>query len=155
MKIGVISDTHGLLDSSVATHFAGVDHIFHGGDVGPYSLLSRLERIAPLTAVLGNTDDSSLGLREFEVLTLGERKFLVMHIVDPDAMSHELQGLMDRMKPDVVIYGHTHQPRELRRDGVLFLNPGSAGKQRFLQPRTVAILTISTTAMEVQMINLE
>ncbi|MBI1840696.1 MAG: metallophosphoesterase family protein [Verrucomicrobia bacterium] len=154
MRIGVISDTHGLLDPAVAKHFADVDHIIHGGDVGPRAILSRLENLAPLTAVLGNTDDASLGLRDLEVVVLAGRTFLVRHIVDPDAQSEELQGLLDRVKPQVVVYGHTHQPRELRQDGILFLNPGSAGKQRFLCPRTLGILTLTEASMDVRMLTL-
>ena len=152
MKIGVISDTHGLFDSSVPRIFAGVDHILHGGDVGPYSILSKLEKLAPLTAVLGNTDDASLGLREMEVVTLDDRVFLVQHIVDPDAPTEAFQSLVARVKPHVVVYGHTHQPRELHRDGILFLNPGSAGKQRFMHPRTLAILDLAEGGLKVQML---
>ena len=82
MRIGVISDTHAFLDPRVEKLFAGVDHILHAGDVGPHMLLHELEAIAPVTAVVGNTD-AGLNLNLTEVVELGGRKFLVHHIVDP------------------------------------------------------------------------
>ncbi|MCL4789843.1 MAG: metallophosphoesterase family protein, partial [Verrucomicrobia bacterium] len=85
MKIGVISDTHGFLDPKVSKLFAGVDHILHGGDVGPYTLLAELAAIAPVTAVLGNTD-TWLQLKLTEFVELGGRRFLVHHIVNPHAV---------------------------------------------------------------------
>jgi uncharacterized protein len=139
MRIGVISDTHDLLDPRVPELFAGVAYILHGGDVGLPWLLNRLEEIAPVTAVIGNTD-VGIDLRETEVLELDETKFLLHHIVNPHAPHDALAARLAREKPDVVVFGHTHKPFCKMLNGVLFLNPGYAGKARFNLPRSVAIL---------------
>ena len=138
MRIGVISDTHDLLDPQVLDLFAGVEHILHGGDVGLPWLVLKLEEIAPVTAVLGNTD-VGISLRETEVVQLDGRKFLVHHIVNPHAPDENLAARIEREKPDVVIFGHTHKPFCESIDGILYLNPGYAGRQRFNLPRSVAI----------------
>ena len=139
MRIGVISDTHDLLDPQVLDLFAGVEHILHGGDVGLPWLVLKLEEIAPVTAVLGNTD-VGISLRETEVVQLDGRKFLLHHIVNPHAPHDDLAARIAREKPDVVIFGHTHKPFCETINGILYLNPGYAGRQRFSLPRSVAIL---------------
>ena len=139
MKIGVISDTHGFLDPQVPKLFAGVDHILHAGDVGPHSLLLALEAIAPVTAVLGNTD-TWLPLNLTETVDLGGRKFLVHHIVDPRALTDDLKHRLVSERPDAIVFGHTHKAFCETIGGVLFFNPGYAGKQRFALARSVAIL---------------
>ncbi len=139
MKIGVISDTHGFLDPRVEKIFAGVDHILHGGDVGPHSLLVELELIAPVTAVLGNTD-VGIELKLTEIKELAGRKFLLQHIVNPHAPAGDLEARLATEKPDVVIFGHTHKPLCETIGGILFFNPGYAGPQRFKLERSVAIL---------------
>ena len=139
MKIGVISDTHGWLDPKVFELFAGVSHILHAGDIGADAIIVELETIAPVTAVIGNTD-SSPTVRLTEAVTLAGRKFLVHHIVDPYALKEELQLRVARERPDAVVFGHTHKAFCETIDGVLFFNPGSAGKPRFGRGRTVAIL---------------
>ena len=139
MKIGVISDTHGWLDPGVLELFTGVSHILHAGDIGPDDVIAELETIAPVTAVVGNTD-SSPTFRPTEVVTLAGRKFLVHHIVEPYALKAELQLQMARVRPDVVVFGHTHKAFCETSNGVLFFNPGSAGKPRFGRGRTAAIL---------------
>jgi uncharacterized protein len=139
MRIGVISDTHDLLDPQVLDLFAGVEHILHGGDVGLPWLVLKLEEIAPVTAVLGNTD-VGITLRETEVVQLDARKFLVHHIVNPHAPDDYLAARIAREKPDVVIFGHTHKPFCETVNGILYLNPGYAGRQRFSLPRSLAIL---------------
>jgi len=139
MRIGVISDTHDLLDPQVLGHLAGVEHILHGGDVGLPWLVLKLEEIAPVTAVLGNTD-VGITLRETEVVQLDARKFLVHHIVNPHAPDDQLAARITREKPDVIIFGHTHKPFCESIDGILYLNPGYAGRQRFNLPRSIAIL---------------
>jgi putative phosphoesterase len=139
MKIGVISDTHGWLDPKVFELFTGVSHILHAGDIGPDSIIVELETIAPVTAVIGNTD-SSPTFRPTEVVTLAGRKFLVHHIVNPYAMKEDLQLRVARERPDAVVFGHTHKAFCETIDGVLFFNPGSAGKPRFGRGRTAAIL---------------
>jgi len=139
MKIGVISDTHNYLDPNVAQVFEGVDHILHAGDVGLPWILLELEQIAPVTAVLGNTD-AGLPLRETEVCTLGDKTFLVHHIVDPAAPSEMLRRRISQARPDAVVFGHTHRPFEQHLNGTLYFNPGYAGKPRFAQARSVAVL---------------
>src|SRR5688500_8543045 len=83
IRIGVISDTHDYFDPKIRELFQGVDHIVHGGDIGLPWLIMQLEEIAPVTAVLGNTDESGINYRDTELVELGARKFLVHHIVDP------------------------------------------------------------------------
>lgn len=139
MKIGVISDTHSFLDPQVPKLFAGVDHILHGGDVGPYSLLQELEAIAPVTAVLGNTD-TWLQLKLTETIELGGQRFLVQHIVNPHHLADDLKARLTEYRPDVVVFGHTHKAFNGRVGGTLFFNPGYAGKQRFDLERSVAVL---------------
>jgi hypothetical protein len=139
MKIGLISDTHGFLDPKIPQLFAGVDHILHAGDVGPYTLLAELEAIAPVTAVLGNTD-TFLQLKLTEFIELGGRKFLIHHIVNPHALTDDLKLGITERRADVVVFGHTHKPFCDTIGGILFFNPGYAGKQRFALERSVAIL---------------
>ena len=139
-KIGVVSDTHNYFDPQLATIFAGVDHILHAGDIGQPRVLLELEQIAPVTAVAGNTDDPMFRFRLTEILELGPRTFLVQHIVNPYAPGETLQARLDRVRPAVVVFGHTHRPFSEQFAGVLFFNPGYAGKSRFGLERTAAIL---------------
>jgi len=140
LKIGVISDTHNFFDPQIPSFFKGVDHILHGGDIGQPKILFELEKMAPVTAVLGNTDDPGFGYRLTEVVELGGFKFLVHHIVDPHTPDEGLQEVLTRSRPDVVVFGHTHKPFAEKQGGVLFFNPGYAGKSRFGMPRTIAIV---------------
>ena len=95
LKIGVISDTHNFLDPKVAKLFAKVDHILHGGDVGMPWLILELQLIAPVTAVVGNTDEAALRLRETEVVELKKRKFLVHHIVNPQSLGDAIKARIE------------------------------------------------------------
>lgn len=147
MKIGVISDTHGFLDPKVAEIFAGVSHILHAGDMGDDSIIVELGAIAPVTAVLGNTDSSS-AFRITEVVALAQRKFFVHHIVNPHALKENLQFQVARERPDAVVFGHTHQAFCETIGGVLYLNPGYAGKPKFGAERTVAILRCQEMRVE-------
>jgi putative phosphoesterase len=140
MRIGVISDTHNFLDPKVAELFAGVDHILHGGDIGLPKILWELERLAPVTAVAGNTDDAAFGYPLNQTVELSGRKFLLQHIVDPRNLDPELQAKIERERPDVVIFGHTHKPFCEKLARVLYFNPGYTGKPRFGMERTLAIL---------------
>jgi hypothetical protein len=139
MKIGVISDTHGFLDPKVPEIFDGVSHILHAGDIGNDSIIVDLEAIAPVTAVLGNTDNLPT-FRFTEVVTLAQRKFFIHHIVNPHALKENLQLQVAREQPDAVVFGHTHKVYCETIGGVLYLNPGYAGKPKFGAERTVAIL---------------
>ena len=139
MKIGVLSDTHGYLDARIPQLFAGVDHILHGGDIGQPWIILELEQIAPVTAVLGNTD-TGLHYRETEIAEVGGRKFLVHHIVNPHAPTDQLRARINRLNPDVVVFGHTHKPFNQVVGKTLFFNPGYCGKPKDENERTVAIL---------------
>ena len=139
MKIGVISDTHNFLDPRIPELFEGVEHILHAGDIGLPWIILQLEAIAPVTAVLGNNDEG-LDYRETEIITLAGRTFLVHHIVNPTAHSETLRRLITREAPDVIIFGHSHQPFSARHGKIFYFNPGYAGKPRFRLERSVAIL---------------
>ena len=145
MKIGLISDTHGHLDPRIAALFAGVEHILHAGDIGGEPLLAALRAIAPVTAVLGNTDG---GLRDqgFSVVerrAFGGKTFLVIHTGRPHDLPDSVrQMIFDGGKPDVVVFGHTHHPEQIVENGVIFVNPGSASRPRMHHPPTVAIAEI-------------
>ena len=139
MKIGVISDTHNFFDPKIPQLFANVDHILHAGDVGAAFITFQLEQIAPVTAVLGNTD-SFLPLNETEVVELDGRKFLLHHIVNPRKPAEPCRTRILREQPDVVVFGHTHQPFCQVISGILYFNPGCAGKPPGGTNRSVAIL---------------
>ena len=139
-RIGVISDTHDHFDPKLRELFQGVDHIIHGGDIGLPWIILQLEEIAPVTAVIGNTDETAINYKETESVQLGARKFLVHHIVDPRNPGEKLKRRILRENPDVVVFGHTHKAFCETVGNTLYLNPGYAGKQRFNLPRTVAIL---------------
>jgi putative phosphoesterase len=139
MKIGVISDTHGYLDPRVEKVFAGVDHILHAGDIGYASIILELEMIAPVTAVLGNTD-GNIGYRTTETAKIGGKTILVHHIVNPWELSEFLKARVAKGKLDAVVFGHTHKKYAETVNGIFFMNPGYAGKPRFRDERSVAIL---------------
>ena len=139
--IGVLSDTHGFYEPALDDLFAGAAHIVHAGDINDYETLERLRRLAPVTAVAGNTDlgDPWLEL-PWEVETeIAGLKTIVCHIG---------ASLMSRHDPvaegaDLVISGHSHRAAVEWRGRTLFLNPGSAGRPRFGQPRTCALVTVT------------
>ena len=152
---GIISDTHNFFDPQIPKLFRGVAHILHAGDVGARSLLLKLQKIAPVTAVKGNTDDETLGCRENEVLVLEGRKFLVRHIVNPANWDKDFTAQIARHRPNAVLFGHTHKPLVETRDGILFFNPGSAGQARFGLPRTVALLHCEGDKLRPEFLSLE
>lgn len=139
MRIGVISDTHGLLRPEATDALAGVEHILHAGDVGKMKILKRLERIAPVTAIRGNVDVRSecSGLPDREILELNGFFFYMLHNLD------ELEVHPEAMGVAAVISGHTHQPKIEERKGVLYFNPGSAGPRRFSLPVSLGFLEIA------------
>ena len=153
MKIGAICDTHGYFDPKIVKLFAGVDHILHSGDIGLPWLILELEQIAPVTAVLGNTD-VGLDFKETEVAVLDGRKFLVHHIVDPRKPAEAIQRRIIREGPDVIVFGHTHKPFCETIGRTLYFNPGYAGKQRFNLARSVAILHCDTNGIRPEFLEL-
>ncbi len=140
LVIGLISDTHGYLDPRVLQLFAKVDHILHAGDIGSLKIVDQLEELAPVTAVLGNTDDPSMPYREVEFIELANRRVLIHHIVDPYQPTHRLSQAMSHHRPDTVVFGHTHKVCNLEHEGCLYLNPGYSGRHRYGQDRSVALL---------------
>ena len=142
MRIGIISDTHGLLRPEVHDVFKEVDRILHAGDVGDASILDELELIAPVKAVFGNTDSGLLRSHLPEILTekIDDFRFVVLHgdqlgSPTPEALKAEYPDV------DVIIYGHTHKPLIQNFDDFsVTLNPGSAGPRRFDLPVSVAIM---------------
>jgi putative phosphoesterase len=153
-KIGVISDTHNFFDPKIPGLFQGVDHILHAGDIGLPGILFQLEEIAPVTAVSGNTDDPAFHYNLTEVTQLAGRKFLIHHIVHPPDLGDSPKGRVVREKPDVVVFGHTHKPFHQTIDGILFFNPGYAGKSRFGMERTLAILHCDEKGIRSQFLTL-
>jgi putative phosphoesterase len=152
-KIGVISDTHNHFDPKISALFTGVEHILHAGDIGLPWVIMELEHIAPVTAVLGN-NDAGLDFQETQVVRLAGRKFLIHHIVDPQRPSPTLQSRLNREKPDVVVFGHSHKQFNQVVGKALFFNPGYAGKPRFNDPRSVAILHCSPEELRAEFLPL-
>jgi putative phosphoesterase len=142
--IGVISDTHGLLRPQVGQRLAGVAHIVHAGDIGSPKIIAGLERIAPVIAIRGNVDTGSWAEHypETRMVTLGGRCIYVLHDIKTLQLDPVSRGV------DVVVCGHSHRPRIETVDGVLYLNPGSAGPRRFNLPVTVATLDVTASGVE-------
>ena len=143
-RIGVISDTHGLLRPEVDACLSGVSHIIHAGDIGRPEVMTGLRRIAPVTAVRGNVDNGGWA-EEYpytQTLTLAGRSFHVLHDLNDLQLNPALGGI------DVVISGHSHRCRVEVVESVLYLNPGSAGPRRFKLPVTMATLDLREDGME-------
>jgi uncharacterized protein len=151
MRIGVISDTHGLLRPEAVAALAGVTHILHAGDVGEIGILDRLRQIAPVTAIRGNVDTHGecAKLPETEVVELGGVLFYLVHSVHDLDISPAAAGV------GVVVSGHSHLPGIQEKDGVLYLNPGSAGPRRFDLPVTVVIVTVDDGAPTAEIVLLK
>lgn len=143
-RIGVIADTHGLFDPAILRHFQGVDHILHAGDIGDNSVLRELEKIAPVTAVSGNVDGyEASGFRKQAVIELAGKRIGLRHIVyEGGRMTEEGRRFLDEHRPDLCIFGHTHQPKSEWYGATLLFNPGSAGPKRFTLPRSCGLATI-------------
>jgi uncharacterized protein len=138
MKIGIVSDTHGLFRPEVASALAGVERILHLGDVGKQSVLTELAKIAPVTAVRGNIDrEGSCGkLPETDVALIAERYVYMLH----DLATLHLDPAAGRFA--AVLFGHSHVPNFYWRKGVLYFNPGSCGPRRFRLPVSVGLLMV-------------
>lgn len=137
-KIGVISDTHGLLRPEAERCLAGVSHIIHAGDIGAQAVMDGLCRIAPVTAIRGNVDRGAWAeaFPETQTFCLGGRCFHVLHDLKGLTIDPAARGI------DIVVSGHSHRVRVETVAGVLYLNPGSAGKRRFKLPITLATLEL-------------
>ena len=154
IRIGLISDTHGMLRASVHTALAGVDVILHAGDVGGDEILDELALIAPVHAVYGNTDaPGQPRLAESLDLSYGGLRVHVSH-------GHEVGSptpakLLETYAAEVIVYGHTHRQLVTRAGERLVVNPGAAGARRFKLEPSVAVMTIADGRAEVEIIALD
>lgn len=148
--IGVISDTHGLLRPEAVEALRGSDYIIHAGDVGDPRILDQLRDIAPLTAVRGNIDREAWAreLPKTDVLSVEGVDIYVLHDIADLDLKPEAAGF------SAVIYGHSHVPKQETRNGVLYLNPGSAGPRRFRLPVTVARFEVRERRLEAAIVPL-
>ena len=150
-RVGLVSDTHGLLRAEAIAALRGSDHLIHAGDIGNAEILQRLSALAPLTAVRGNNDigdwaDAVPGTQQIE---LHGARIYVIHDLATLAIDPGAAGI------DVVVSGHSHRPRCERRQGVLYVNPGSAGPRRFRLPIGVGILTIDAAGIDAELVTLD
>ena len=148
---GVISDTHGLLRPEAAVALAGVELIIHAGDIGNPQILAALAQIAPVHAVRGNTDraDWAADLPHTLVVEAGGILIYVLHELFTLDLDPAAAGFA------AVIFGHSHSPHMERKNGVLYLNPGSAGPRRFTLPVSLARLMIREEALEAKLISID
>ena len=148
MIVGIISDTHGLLRPEALEALRGSEHIIHAGDIGAPEIIGELKTIAPVTAIRGNVDVQTWA-REFpetEVVELGSKSIYVIHDVKALDLNPKAAGF------DVVISGHSHKPGQETKDGLLYLNPGSAGPRRFNLPISVAKLRIEESGLRAEIV---
>jgi uncharacterized protein len=148
--IGLISDTHGLLRPEAVKALAGADLILHAGDIGTSEVLEQLRSLGPVVAVRGNNDrgDWANAIPEREVTQVGSVSIYMLHDLNEIDVSPLAAGFQ------VVVSGHSHQPLIEKREGVLFVNPGSAGPRRFRLPVSVARLTIEGSSARGEVVQL-
>jgi uncharacterized protein len=157
MRVGLVSDTHGLFEPRLADLFAGCDLVLHAGDIVKASILADLERIAPVRAVRGNND---LGLAfehlpEIAHVGLGEVDAVLVHqIGGRSRLLPDVRRAVTRHQARLVVYGHSHRPGAWLEGGVLFLNPGSAGPRRFSLPRAAGLLEVQGRRVEARLFDL-
>ncbi len=150
MLIGVISDTHGLLRPEALVALAEAEHILHAGDVGDATILDELRKIAPVTAIRGNVDvwGECAELPATEMVELSGRVFYLVHSVHDLDLNPAVAGVA------VVVSGHSHKPSVERKQGVMYLNPGSAGPRRFKLPITVALVVVGEGDVSARIVEL-
>jgi uncharacterized protein len=151
IRIGVISDTHGLARPQALAALTGVDRIIHAGDIGSPAILDQLTSIAPVTAVCGNVDRDAWArsLPETALLECGPVLIYVIHDVQRIDLDPAAAGI------SVVVCGHSHIPGEIRRNGVLYFNPGSAGPRRFMLPVSLGYMIISGDQISAETVTLD
>jgi uncharacterized protein len=149
-RIGLISDTHGLLRPQAVSFLRGCDHIVHGGDIGRAAILAQLSELAPITAVRGNNDAGIWAehLPQAELVQIGQVCIYVLHDLAQLDIDPKAAGV------HVVVSGHSHKPSVGRRDGILYVNPGSAGPRRFIFPISVAELIVADGAVSARLVEL-
>jgi hypothetical protein len=150
LRVGVVSDTHGLFRPEARAFLAGCDYIIHGGDVGRPQILEELALMAPLISVRGNNDTESWAarLRETELIRVGNIFVYVIHNLAELDIDPAAAGVR------VVISGHSHKPIIEERDGILYINPGSCGPRRFKLPISAGEITVSGSAVRARIVNL-
>ena len=151
LRVGLVSDTHGLLRPEVRAFLVGCDYIVHGGDVGAAGILEQLAAMAPLIAVRGNNDTQpwAARLRETELIRVGNVFVYVIHDLARLDIEPGAAGVR------VIVSGHSHKPLVRERDGVLYVNPGSCGPRRFKLPISVGELMVSGSGVEARTVDLE
>lgn len=151
LLVGVISDTHGLLRPNALQALEGSDLIIHAGDVGRPEILDALRSLAPLTAVRGNVDHGewAQSLPQTQIAQVGEVLIYVLHD------RHELDLDPAAAGFSAIISGHSHMPSIEQRNGVLYLNPGSAGPRRFSKPVSLAQITVQNGSISARIIPLD
>jgi uncharacterized protein len=149
--VGVISDTHGLLRWEAEAALADADYIIHAGDIGSPQIIERLQRIAPVTAVRGNNDKGQWAepIPASAVTVVEGRRLYVLHDISELNVDPVEAGYA------AVIAGHSHKPAVSQKDGVLFLNPGSAGPTRFKLPIAIAKLYVSAESIRAEIHTLD
>ena len=149
-RIGVIADTHGLLRPEAIEVLKGSDLIIHAGDIGKPEVLEGLKNIAPVFAVRGNVDKGlwTESLTLSDVVEAGQTRLYVIHEISNLDLDPRAAGF------DAVIFGHSHQPSIETRNGVMFINPGSAGPRRFQLPLSVAIIEVKENVLKPRLIEL-
>ena len=150
-RVGIISDTHGLLRPEAAAFLRGSDFLIHGGDIGHAGILKDLASLAPITAVRGNNDKGpwAEAVADTEVLQVEGVLIYVIHNIAELDLDPRAAGF------HVVVSGHSHKPSVSERDGVLYVNPGSAGPRRFKLPVAVAELAVSGSSIRARIVELE
>jgi putative phosphoesterase len=149
MMIGLISDTHGLMRPEALAALRGCAAIVHAGDIGKPEVLDKLRELAPLTAIRGNVDTWATDLPDTALVSFGGVRLYVIHDVKTLELDPRAAGFA------AVISGHSHVPKAESRDGVLYLNPGSAGPRRFKLPISVATLRVSEHDLEPELVTLK
>jgi uncharacterized protein len=150
LRIGVISDTHGLLRSEATALLQGCDHILHGGDIGGEEILEQLAVLAPVSAVRGNNDTQAwaASLPDSRLLELAGVRWYVIHDLGRLSIEPCATGVQ------IIVSGHSHQPCLRERNGVIYLNPGSAGPRRFKLPISIAEVRIAGSVITPRLIQL-
>jgi len=149
-QIGLISDTHGLLRPEAIEALRGSELILHAGDVGKLEILRELQKVAPVVAIRGNVDTAPWcsQLNETELVETDAATFYLIHNINDLDLNPQSAGI------DIVLFGHSHQPTRHEKNGVLYLNPGSAGPRRFSLPISLARLDVGQTPWRFDLVSL-
>jgi hypothetical protein len=151
LRVGVISDTHGLLRSEARAFLVGCDYIIHGGDIGSRDILDALAALAPLVAVRGNNDRESWAehLPETEMIRVGGVFAYIIHDLSRLDIEPRAAGVQ------VIVSGHSHKPCSEERDGIVYINPGSCGPKRFKLPVSIGELWVDGSHVRARTVELQ